>query len=102
VITDANRAIALSNLGWVDRGVLWLYELEQPDAARHVRISYASHLRLFEGDGETFAGGSIGSTRRPTTAVISSSSRYFTSATRVTCSLSTIVGPRGVIRVTYR
>jgi hypothetical protein len=56
VITNASRTIALSNLGWIDRGSLWLYErANEQRAPQHLQLSDAAYLQLHDGDGKTFA-----------------------------------------------
>lgn len=53
VITSDSRTVAVSNLGWVDRGALWVYEAAEAKPKR-IKLSDADHLRIFEGIDDRF------------------------------------------------
>jgi hypothetical protein len=54
LITDQGRHIAVSNLGWVDRGSLWRFDAAS-SRTDQVRLSDASHLALHDLGTDEFA-----------------------------------------------
>jgi hypothetical protein len=54
MIVDPSTSVAISNLGWVDRGALWVYS-SSSRTARAVRLSDSSYLRVYCGVGDRFA-----------------------------------------------
>ena len=53
MITNDSRTVAVSNLGWVDRGALWVYDGVGAKPKR-IKLSDAEYLRIFEGLGDRF------------------------------------------------
>jgi hypothetical protein len=54
VITDGERRVALSNLGWVDYGAIWRFDMST-GAVDHIQLGDAKHLALRACGGEEFS-----------------------------------------------
>jgi hypothetical protein len=53
LITDERRMVAMSNLGWVDHGSVWRFDVAS-GSVKLIRLSGASHLVLQGTDGNEF------------------------------------------------
>ena len=82
MINDSNFKYVISNLGWVDKGNLWIYSSEKKDI-ESFRLSDAQYLSIHKGENDYFSvGHNFNDTRFEITV------HHFSDPTKVVCKLS--------------
>ena len=82
MINDSNYKYVISNLGWVDKGNLWIYSLEKNDV-ENFKLSDSQYLSIHKGENDYFSVGHYFNDTRFDITV-----HHFSDPTKIVCKLS--------------
>lgn len=82
MINDSNFKYVISNLGWVDKGNLWIYSLEKNDV-ENFKLSDSQYLSIHKGENDYFSVGHYFNDTRFDITV-----HHFSDPTKIVCKLS--------------
>jgi hypothetical protein len=97
MINDSNFKYAISNLGWVDKGNLWIYSSDKNDV-ESIKFSDAQYLSIHKGDNDYF---SVGHNFNDSKFEITV--HHFSNPTKIVCRLSfnnfknTVIGETNIL-----
>ena len=82
MINDSNYKYVISNLGWVDKGSLWIY-CQEKNEVENLKLSDAQYLSIHKGENDYFSVGHYFNDTRFEITV-----HHFSDPTKIVCKLS--------------